>query len=86
MLNRLKNKLVMAFNSKNIQIDKVVEEPLKAPLPTVPTTVPLTLDLSRKEIEIILVLIKDANFKGEHVETIYSLVYKLQQYYTNSNQ
>ena len=82
MLNRLKDKLVMAFSSKNIQIDRVVEEPLKAPLPTVP----LTLDLSKKEIEIILVLIKDASFKGEHVETIYSLVYKLQQYYTNSNQ
>ena len=82
MLNRLKDKLVMAFSSKNIQIDKVVEEPLKASLPTVP----LTLDLSKKEIEILLVLIKDASFKGEHVETIYSLVYKLQQYYTNSNQ
>lgn len=81
MLNRLKDKLVMAFSSKNIQIDRVVEEPLKAPLPTVPPT----LDLSKKEIEILLVLIKDASFKGEHVETIYSLVYKLQQYYTNSN-
>ena len=72
----------MAFSSKHLQVDKVVEEPSKAPLPTVP----LTLDLSKKEIEILLVLIKDASFKGEHVETIYSLVYKLQQYYTNSNQ
>jgi hypothetical protein len=81
MLNLLKHKLVMAFSSKNIQIDRVIEEPLKAPLPTVTPT----LDLSKGEIELLLLLIKDSSFKGEHVETIYSLVYKLQQYYTKSN-
>ena len=75
----------MAFSSKNIQIERVVEEPLKAPLPTIPPKVLPTLDLSKGEIELLLVLIKDSSFKGEHVETIYSLVYKLQQYYTNSN-
>lgn len=70
----------MAFNSKHIQIDRKVEEPLKAPLPVISST----LDLSKGEIELLLVLIKDASFKGEQVETIYSLVYKLQQYYVNS--
>jgi len=37
--------------------------------------------LSKQEIEFLLLLIKDANFKGEHVELLYSLVYKLQQQY-----
>lgn len=75
----------MAFSSKNIHIDKVVEEPLIAPLPTASSKVLSTLDLSKGEIELLLLLIKESSFKGEHVETIYSLVYKLQQYYTNSN-
>lgn len=75
----------MAFSSKNLHIDKVVEEQLKAPLPTASSKVLPTLDLSKGEIELLLLLIKESSFKGEHVETIYSLVYKLQQYYTNSN-
>jgi hypothetical protein len=81
MLNRLKDKLVMAFNAKNINANKQ-EEPSKAPLFNSDTTP--TLDLSKGEIEILLLLIKDSNFKGEHVEKIYSLVYKLQQYYVSS--
>lgn len=35
--------------------------------------------LSKTEIELLLNLIKESTFRGEHVETIYSLVYKLQQ-------
>jgi len=35
--------------------------------------------LSKAEIELLLALIKESSFRGEHVETIYSLVYKLQQ-------
>ncbi len=37
--------------------------------------------LSRLEIELLLNLIRESNFKGEHVETLYTLVYKLQQQY-----
>jgi len=74
-LNRLKNKLVMAFNSKNIFQKDKKEEPSQAPL-SYPT-------FSKQEIELILLMVKDANFKGEHVETIYNLVYKLQQQYTS---
>ena len=80
MLNRLKDKLVMAFSAKNINANKQ-EEPSKAPLSI--SNIP-TLDLSKGEIEILLLLIKDSSFKGEHVEKIYSLVYKLQQYYVSS--
>lgn len=38
-------------------------------------------DLSKQDIEMLLTLIKDSTFKGEHVETLYALVYKLQQQY-----
>jgi len=70
---KLFKKIVMAFNAKNVIFNKV-EEPLNAPLPT--------LQLTKDEIEIILMMIKDANFKGEHVQKIYELVLKLQTYYT----
>lgn len=42
---------------------------------------PSEYDLSKQDIEMLLTLIKDSTFKGEHVETLYSLVYKLQQQY-----
>ena len=74
MLNRLKDKLVMAFSSKNIRTNKE-EEPSKAPLPT------SSLNLTKEEVEIILLTIKEMTFKGEHVERVYNLVLKLQQYY-----
>jgi hypothetical protein len=35
--------------------------------------------LSKQEIEFLLTLIKDSSFKGEYIETLYALVYKLQQ-------
>ena len=40
--------------------------------------------LSKTEIELLLTLIKDSSFKGEHIETLYTLVYKLQQQYLNN--
>jgi hypothetical protein len=86
MLNRLKNSIVMAFSSKKLEINTVKEEPTQAPLSTIQAPSTTTLNLSKSEIEVLLLLIKDASFKGEHVEKIYSLVYKLQQYYVSSNQ
>ena len=69
----------MAFSSKNINSNTVKEEPLKAPLSSSP------LDLTKEEIEVILITIKDTTFKGEHVEKVYNLVLKLQQYYMSLN-
>lgn len=68
----------MAFTANNIQTNKQ-EEPLKAPLST------SSLELSKEEVEILLLTIKDMTFKGEHVEKIYNLVYKLQQHYMSFN-
>jgi hypothetical protein len=39
--------------------------------------------LTKQEIEILLLMIKDATFRGEDVESIYNIVYKLQQNYVN---
>jgi len=38
--------------------------------------------LSKKEIEFLLFLIKETTFKGQDVEMLYHLVYKLQQQHT----
>lgn len=37
--------------------------------------------LSKQEIELLLSLIKQTTFKGEHIETLYNLVLKLQNQY-----
>jgi hypothetical protein len=39
------------------------------------------VDLSKQEIEFLLTLIKNSTFKGEMIEIIYNLVYKLQEGY-----
>jgi hypothetical protein len=39
--------------------------------------------LEKHEIEFILLLIKDSTFKGEYIETLYNIAYKLQQQYLN---
>ena len=39
--------------------------------------------LSKQEIEFLLILLKDSTFRGEHVEILYSLVYKLQKQHQN---
>jgi len=70
---KLFKKIVMAFNAKNVIFNKV-EEPSKTPLPT--------LQLTKSEVETILMMIKDANFKGEHVQKVYELVLKFQTYYS----
>lgn len=39
--------------------------------------------LSKQEIEYLLLLIKETSFKGEDVELLYNLVLKLQRQYIN---
>jgi len=36
-------------------------------------------NLTQTELEFLLVLIKEVNFKGEHVELLYNIVNKVQQ-------
>ena len=65
----------MAFNAKNIVDINKVEEPSNVPLPS-------SLDLDKTEIETLLMMLKEAHFKGEHVEKVYKRVLKLQTYYS----
>ena len=74
-LKSIFKKLVMAFNAKNIVDINKVEEPSNVPLPS-------SLDLDKAEIETLLMMLKEAHFKGEHVEKVYKLVLKLQTYYS----
>lgn len=39
--------------------------------------------LGKHEIEFILLLLKESTFKGEHIEILYTIAYKLQQQYLN---
>lgn len=43
------------------------------------------IQLDKKEIEFILLLIKQSTFKGEDVESVYNAVLKLQNQYININ-
>jgi hypothetical protein len=74
-LKNIIKKLVMAFIAKNVEINnKRVENPLDTP--------PNSLDLNKSEVETLLLMIKEAQFKGEHVQKVYELVLKLQNYYS----
>jgi len=49
------------------------------------TTLANKYDLTKEEIEFILVLIKNSNFKGDMIEVVYNLVIKLQNRYKQLN-
>jgi len=40
-----------------------------------------TFNLTRKEIELLLIMIKESTFKGGEVEILYNIVLKLQKHY-----
>lgn len=76
LINSFK-KLVMGFNAKNVIINKDTKDKVEEANASLPT-----LDLTKLEVETILMMIKEANFKGEHVQKVYNLVLKLQSYYS----
>lgn len=67
----------MGFNAKNVIINKDTKDKVEEANASLPT-----LDLTKLEVETILMMIKEANFKGEHVQKVYNLVLKLQSYYS----
>jgi hypothetical protein len=69
----------MAFLSNHINNNKR-EESSTTPLLSTPKE--QSLNLTKEEIEVILIIVRDATFKGESVEKVYNLILKLQQYYT----
>jgi hypothetical protein len=68
----------MSFTASNIIVggSKVeVETPT-----TSPTNDSTTLELTDKELELLLLTIKNGLFRGEYVETVYNLTLKLQKH------
>lgn len=63
-----------------LNLNKVIVKNGDPIVTNIPTSV--TLDFTKEEVETILLLIKESHFKGEHVEKIYILACKLQQYYS----
>ena len=75
-LNTLKN-WFMSFTAGNIIIGGSTVE---VETPTPPTTDSTTLELTDKELELLLLTIKNGLFRGEYVETVYNLTLKLQKH------
>ena len=75
-LNTLKN-WFMSFTAANIIVGgSKVEVETSTPSPTNDST---TLELTDKELELLLLTIKNGLFRGEYVETVYNLTLKLQK-------
>ena len=67
----------MSFSAGNIIIGGTtieVETPTSSP-----TNDSTTLELTDKELELLLLTIKNGLFRGEYVETVYNLTLKLQK-------
>jgi hypothetical protein len=68
----------MAFLSKHINNNK--EESSTTPLLSTPKE--QSLNLTKEEVEVLLIIVRDTTFKGDSIEKVYNLILKLQQYYT----
>jgi len=78
ILNTLKN-WFMSFSASNIVVGGSKIEMETPTLPPSPITDSTTLELTDKELELLLLTIKNGLFRGEYVETVYNLTLKLQK-------
>lgn len=62
----------MGFKANHVVTNKELE---------INTKVDENVSISKKEIEILLQMIKNSHFSGDMLETLYTLVYKLQKHY-----
>jgi len=69
-----KIKSYMGFKSNNTTIKGVPIKDVGTPLTT-------NLELSKEELQFLLVTIKNGLFKGEYIEILYNLTLKLQEKY-----
>ena len=67
----------MSFTAANIIVGGAK---IEVETPTPPTTDSTTLELTDKELELLLLTIKNGLFRGEYVETVYNLTLKLQKH------
>lgn len=79
-------KLVMALRLNNVIVGeqaKQEQQKIQSTQPTQSTPpLPSGLNLNKDEVETLLIMVKEAHFKGEHVQKVYELVLKLQTYYS----
>ncbi len=64
----------MGLRANNIEIKGVSTDKVGTPLTH-------NIELTEKEIELLLLTIKNGLFKGEYVETLYNLTLKMQETY-----
>ena len=69
----------MAFKAGNLELGGVTQKKESSSSNSSTTKV----ELSEKELEFILVTIKNGLFKGEYVETLYNLTLKLQKHFVD---
>ena len=62
----------MAFSAKNVISNLIKTDETKS----------AELHLTKGEIETLLTMVKEAHFKGEHVQKVYDLILKLQKSYS----
>ena len=85
-LKNVLNKLVMALNLKNVVIGEQAKQTQQEQQQEIPRSSTSSsskgLTLNKDEVETLLLMIKEAHFKGEHVQKVYELMLKLQNYYS----
>ena len=64
----------MGFKSNKVEIKGVSTDKVGTPLTH-------NIELTEKEIELLLLTVKNSLFKGEYVETLYNLTLKMQEKY-----
>jgi len=69
-------KWFMSFRASHIEVKGDPKNEISTSLPDI-----TSIELSEKEIEFLLVTIKNGLFKGEYVETLYNLTLKLQKHF-----
>ena len=69
----------MSFKAGNLQVGGETQKQEISSTSSETTQV----ELSEKELEFILVTIKNGLFKGEYVETLYNLTLKLQKHFVD---
>lgn len=77
--NKVVNKNEVVDNKENI-----VEETIKSQPEAVQQALfePPSVHLTKNEVETLLGMVRQASFKGEHIQQVYELVLKLQSYYS----
>jgi hypothetical protein len=84
MLKKCFKKIIMAFNTT--KGESIIKDNPKTPI-TEPPTLPLQSphQLNAVELELLLTLIRQSQFLGEQVETIYNTAVKLQNQFLEQN-